>query len=84
MKLAGGGKGGQAHLIEVVLVAPAPRTGGGGQAPTQGPEERVPSPLVQSGMQARRYASIAQQDRPHCDENTGLLDHFRPNMLRMD
>ena len=33
MRQAGGGKGGQAHLFEVVLAAPAPRTGGGDKPP---------------------------------------------------
>ena len=33
MRRAGGGRAGQTHLVEVVLAAPAPRTGGGDRPP---------------------------------------------------
>ena len=56
----------------------------GATGPHSGSKREYHSPLVRSSECARRQAHIAQQARSRGDDNDGLLDPCRPNMLLMD
>ena len=63
---AGWGKGGQAHLFEVALAAPAPRTGGGDRPPLR--------------VQSRE--SLSSGSVGHASATAGAISHICPIALR--
>ena len=56
----------------------------GATGPHSGSKGESHSPLVQSGMRARRQAPYRTPVRSRGDEHDGLLVTFRPNLLLMD
>ena len=73
MRRAGGGKGGQAHLLAVVLAAPSPRTGGGDRPPlwVQGRASLSPGSVGRARETAGAYRAFG---------SLALRLHSRPSL----